>query len=290
MGDHNRSEWSLVFFTTLTQMAVGAFVIWGLAAGLLPSPNLFNTGLYPIILLYSVLAALALGALTAATHLGRPFAAVFSLSNWRNSWLSREALLALGFGLVVLVVLVLQFFETSSIWIGRLVILVGLLSGFSLVFGISRLYRLRTVPAWDNMGTPLTFSITSMLNGIVMARMIWSVLEIQELLLHFEELSGWIVRFSNLLILLFFVVQAAVFIFQVIYLSQQGGAGAGSVRILWRRYRNVLVFRWLAAGVGLLLLIFWESFIPQLLAYLLLLASEIIGRFLFYAFFQRRGY
>lgn len=290
MIDHGRSEWSLVFFTILTQMAVGAFVVWGLLVVFLPSPNPFNRSLFPVILLYTVLACLILGALSAVTHLGRPIGAVFSLSNLRKSWLSREAVLAAFFGLAVLAALFLQFTSPSFGLANQVVIVIGIIAGFSLVWGISRLYQLRTVPAWNNPATPLSFLTTSLLTGIITVRMIWFVQEILEpdfaglaIVALFKTRSHWLVY-------LLVLIQAVIFGILVIYLTQQGGAGAESVRILWTKYRIALILRWMAAAVGILLLNFGVSLGLNLAAFGLLLASEVAGRFLFYAFYQRQGF
>lgn len=288
--DHARGEWSLIFFTTLTQMAVGAFALWGLGAGVLPSPSVFSTGLFSVILLSTVLAALFLGSLSATTHLGRPLGAVFSLSNWRRSWLSREALLAGGFGLMVMAALVLRLMGTRFGWADRLLILIGMLAGFSLVWGISRLYRLRTVPAWDNLATPAAFFTTSLLTGLVAIRLIWFAQEILEPILTRLPMVALFKIRSDLLIFLLVLVQAVFFCLLIIYLTQQGSAGAESVRILWQRHRLALILRWVMAAVGVLLLNLGTSPEQHLSAYFLLLASELIGRFLFYAFYQRTGF
>jgi DMSO reductase anchor subunit len=101
MSLRRNREWSLVFFTLLTQLAVGTFAIWALGAVLLPSPNPLQAGMFPLAVLGTVLCTLIVGALIAASHLGRFTSAAFSLSNLRSSWLSREALLTIGFGLIV---------------------------------------------------------------------------------------------------------------------------------------------------------------------------------------------
>jgi DMSO reductase anchor subunit len=63
--NHRTSEWQLVFFTILTQMAVGMFTFWGLPALLIPAPNPFSEGYYPVVLLAVVLVFLAFGTLSA---------------------------------------------------------------------------------------------------------------------------------------------------------------------------------------------------------------------------------
>ena len=280
-------EWPLVFFTLLTQLAVGAFLLWGLAAMLVPAPNPFSTGLVPASVLLVVLLALGSGALAASFHLGRKIGAVFSLSNWRTSWLSREAMFSAGFGLLALAALGLQLTTPGFGWLDRLVILLGTVAGIALVLMISRLYRLRTVPAWDHWGTPVSFLATSLMTGAVMLRLIWLLSGRSG---YGDLLSAWTVRILGVLILVLVAVQILVFGIQTLELTHKSGAGAESVRLMWGKYRLVVVSRWLAAGFGAFLPILGETVLLILLASLLLLSSEILGRFLFYAAYRREGF
>ena len=72
-----RVEWQLVFFTTLTQAAVGAFTWWGLAI-CFPLPPTYSAGAFAGTLLIITLLWLVLGTLAATLHLGRPGRAFFS--------------------------------------------------------------------------------------------------------------------------------------------------------------------------------------------------------------------
>jgi anaerobic dimethyl sulfoxide reductase subunit C (anchor subunit) len=290
MSDTGHRKWSLVFFTTLTQLSVGTFVLWGILAVIRFSPSPFSTGTAPIAILGTVLTALILGALVASSHLGRPIGAIFSLSNWRRSWLSREALLAAGFGLLVLVLLILRIIGVDPGLLDYLFILSGSIFGFSLIFGIARLYRLRTVPAWNHYGTTATFFATSILTGVAVFMMVWFLLSAKNDSYAAEPLWSQLVMLSNILLFLLVGIQAAVFSATMLYLNNQGGAGAESVRLLWQGLRSVLIWRWLLASAGLLFLILPLLPILFALPYILLLISELLGRYLFYAFYQRTGF
>jgi anaerobic dimethyl sulfoxide reductase subunit C (anchor subunit) len=290
MKQIKHNEWPLVIFTMLTQMAVGTFLLWGLPAVFLPSPNPFNTDKLPIVILCVILAALILGALAAASHLGRAFGAVFSLSNWRSSWLSREALLAAGFGMIVLLVLILQVVGIQLGFLNRLLILAGCVVGGVLVWGIAQLYKLRTVPAWNNRGTTVSFFATSLLTGTSALIITWILMIFTYDAYASEPIFGWLMMISKGMILLLVVIQVVVFISTLVKLRRQGGAGAESVRILWKNLRYVLFWRWVMAGAGGLLIILWLPPIFILLPYVLVLISEFLGRYLFYSFYQRTGF
>jgi hypothetical protein len=94
----------------------------------------------------------------------------------------------------------------------------------------------------------------------------------------------------NLLIVLLVGIQAAVFTATLLHLNHQGGAGAESVRILWTKQRRILSLRWLTAGAGVVLALVNLPPALIILPYILVLTSEVLGRFLFYAFYQRSGY
>lgn len=284
------NEWPLVFFTMLIQLGVGTFVLWGLPAIFLPQPNPFSTDKFPVVVLSVVLVALILGALAAALHLGRLSGAVFSVSNWRTSWLSREALLAGGFGIIVLVVLIFLMAGFNFGLLTRVVILAGCAVGIGLVWGISQLYRLRTVPAWNNRGTTAGFFVTSMLTGTVTLMMTWNLMVIADDAYASDPLFSRLMAISDAVLLLLIGIQAVIFFATLANLKWQGDAGAESVRILWADHRVVLFLRWVIAGAGGVLIILWLPPIYICLPYVLVLVSEFLGRYLFYSFYQRTGY
>ena len=103
---HTKPEHShppLVIMLTLTQLAVGAFVVAYAAQHLAGAPigSLLMQSLYACIVTLAALGA-------SVFHLGRPLLAYRAVLGLRTSWLSREALvfglfaqLAIGYGLVV---------------------------------------------------------------------------------------------------------------------------------------------------------------------------------------------
>jgi anaerobic dimethyl sulfoxide reductase subunit C (anchor subunit) len=292
---HRGSEWQLVFFTILTQMAVGTFALWGIPALLIPTPNPFSEGQYPAVLLVLVLGLLVLGSLSAISHLGRPSHALFSVANLRSSWLSREALLGSSVCLVVLLLSVRRFSGAPYTVLDLLFILAGMIAGLTLVYGISRLYMLRTVPAWNNPGTPTAFFTTTFLLGTVANTTLWILLVSWDDAYAADDIVlSKLVLISTLLILLFSGLQVGIFIFQAIYLNSQGGVAADSIRSLWVNLRAVLIWRYVTAlvGTGILVitLVFWTPPLFLLLAFGSLLVSEVLGRFLFYGFYRREGF
>ncbi|MEM8979717.1 MAG: DmsC/YnfH family molybdoenzyme membrane anchor subunit, partial [Pseudomonadota bacterium] len=100
--------------------------------------------------------ALAVGGLLSSTfHLGNPQRALKAFTQWKSSWLSREAWLAVGaLACMGLYALGAVFFDTHITvlgWIG------GALS-LATVFATSMIYaQLKTVPRWNHATTPALF-------------------------------------------------------------------------------------------------------------------------------------
>jgi DMSO reductase anchor subunit len=88
-----RPAYSIVFFTTATGAGYGLLALLGLLAALGAIPPDFWLGLVGLGLALTLISA---GLLSSAAHLGRPERAWRALSQWRSSWLSREAVAAVA--------------------------------------------------------------------------------------------------------------------------------------------------------------------------------------------------
>ena len=159
-------ELSLVAFTLLSQMAVGAFwVLVGLRvwaewrAGAEAAAALTNGALL------LVGPVMVLGILSSFFHLGSPFSGWRALTNLHVSWLSREVLCALLFAAGTLLYAVLQWLDWGPPPVRGVMAGACALLGLALLASMTRAYRLRTVPAWDSWTTPAAFTITACLLG-----------------------------------------------------------------------------------------------------------------------------
>ncbi len=159
-------ERSLLAFTLLTQAAAG--VCWVLLAlGLRAERTGTQAALQAVALplLSSALLAALLGLAASFLHLGSPRNAWRALGNLRASWLSREILLATLFtGALAAAVLVRLRSEHPGYWAGFAEGLAGTL-GVGLVTTMAGAYRLRSVPAWDRVATPLAFFGSALVLG-----------------------------------------------------------------------------------------------------------------------------
>ncbi|MBS0123528.1 dimethyl sulfoxide reductase anchor subunit family protein [Thetidibacter halocola] len=151
---------SIIAFTTLSGLGLG-LLFW---LGIDPTPPTGWVGA----VFFAIGFALAGGGLMLSTfHLGRPERAIRAFSQWRTSWLSREAWTALA-ALSVMVLhaalVVLFGFSLSLLgWLGAALCL-------ATVFTTSMIYaQLRTVPRWHHWSTPLLFLTLSLAGGALLS-------------------------------------------------------------------------------------------------------------------------
>jgi len=159
-------EWPLVGFTLLGQTAVGAF--WALAIPFVFSRKNGPDGgaLYLNVRSLGGIAALVgVAAALSFFHLGSPWRAVHALKNIRTSWLSREIFLELVFLFLVALAGFLLQVNVGRPGLLKILVAVAAISGLVFLFSMSKIYMLDTVPAWMNLNTPLSFSLSAVLLG-----------------------------------------------------------------------------------------------------------------------------
>ncbi|MGI9389735.1 MAG: dimethyl sulfoxide reductase anchor subunit family protein, partial [Boseongicola sp.] len=150
---------SIILFTTLSGLGFGMFAFLGLDV---PAPRGWTAFAF-----FFIAYLLAGGGLSASTfHLGHPERALKAFTQWRSSWLSREAWLAVitlvfmglyGIGLV--------FFDTRL----RIFGIPGGLLALGTVFATSMIYtQMRTVPRWNHWSPPALFLAYSLSGGALL--------------------------------------------------------------------------------------------------------------------------
>ena len=161
-------DWSLILFTLLTKTVVGAFVTlaivhWRMSrAGERETADGLASRSLPVLA-----CLLALAVMVSLTHLGSPSRALYSLDNLAASWLSREVLvvcLVAGCGAVLGLMLWRSWGSRS---LRRVLAALTAAFGLALIFAMSRVYMLATVPPWDRFATPLAFFSTTALLGVL---------------------------------------------------------------------------------------------------------------------------
>lgn len=301
-------ELPLVIFTIAAQMSAGSFIVLGLI-------QVFGAGVKQEVMdkvttpaLYAIGPLLVAGLAASTMHLGSPLKAINAVRHWDGSWLSREILIGMAFlGLGALFAL-MHWFKLGTFRLRQVVAVLAALVGAALVYAISQVYSLSTVPAWATYHTPVRFFITAFLLGglavgaaLVIAAFVrarrGADLELDGTALITRAVRG--IAFGSILALgLKFIGLPA----YIGYLGTHPSRAADeSLRRLTDTYgafsaaQTTLIF----VGIGLLgYLLFRMSgsgarsrLLPVIAvaAFVLVLAGEVIGRMLFYASMVRVG-
>ncbi len=98
-------------------------------------------------------------------HLGNPLNAYNAIGNIGSSWLSREIFCGVAFTVVGGIFAILQWRKIGTASQRNLIAVLAALIGLALVFSMSNVYMIRTVPVWDTVTTPMSFFVTTFLLG-----------------------------------------------------------------------------------------------------------------------------
>lgn len=301
-------ELPLVIFTIAAQMSVGSFVVLGIIQ--LVNWNTPQATLDKVTMpaLYAIGPLLVFGLAASTLHLGTPLRAANALLHLQTSWLSREILIGMLFAGSGALFAVLQWFRFGAHRLRQALALVTAVLGLALVYAISQVYSLRTIPAWSTYGTPLRFYITTFLLGgvaVAAALVIASFIRLRRGGEPDPEARALITRtvqgisFGAILALgLKFIGQPA----YMAYLGTEGSPAAqATLEMLNGQYmalsaaQNILIFAGVISLGFLLLRMAGNRPVTGLLpiitvvAFVLVLSGEFIGRLLFYATMVRVG-
>ncbi len=151
---------SVILFSTLSGMGFGLLAWLGIA-----QPAVFGTTAFGY---YFLAYALAVGGLLASTfHLGNAKNAIKAFSQWKTSWLSREAWIS------VLALIVMGLYASGEIFLNTSYVLLGYLGAalsLTTVFTTSMIYaQLKTVPRWNHPTTTLLFLLYAVSGGALLS-------------------------------------------------------------------------------------------------------------------------
>jgi anaerobic dimethyl sulfoxide reductase subunit C (anchor subunit) len=251
-------DWALVIFTLCISAAAGACIFYGLERQKTADHKLERGFLYLLIMV-------VIGLLGSLLHLGRPWAAPYSILNIGSSWLSREILFA---GSFFVLVAVSWFLERQGRAAAGLIWLTGLL-GILAVFSMTQIYMSSFIPAWQSWYTVVEFfAATVVLGGLVAVFTLGREANRQPL--------KWLMLGAVLL-------QLALLPNYLGSLGAGAAAGQQSLTMLSGSYGILSLIRWLLILAGMS----WFLLVPdrkgQFFPALALIAGLVLGRYLFYA-------
>jgi anaerobic dimethyl sulfoxide reductase subunit C len=270
-------------FTLSMQFSVGVVLLYDL---FLLFPMFRKKERLPVrfqmILLVALISACA-GILFSILHLGHPANALKTVSNLYSSWLSREVLLTIVYTGLLLIITSLQFMFPWAVRSYKWMLDLTSLTGLILIYTMSRIYQLPSIPAWNSIFTPIGFYLAMFLSGSCF-------------LLLFQLNKGSWASQKGLAVLIIAVpvIQIALLPVHMTWLDEAGDSARQSMSLLLNQYLPAfflrLGFEILTVAFG-----FWaffsirsdtlksrNLFIPALLAFLTMVGSLVIDRFLFY--------
>jgi anaerobic dimethyl sulfoxide reductase subunit C (anchor subunit) len=160
-------DWTLVFFTTLSQLSVGIILCFTWLVYVENDARVFiEMGLTLKNPVFLALISIGLATIISFSHLGNPSNAPKSLNNLTGSWVSREILALAAYSISLLIVFVVGWKNWN---VEYLAYLLTLSSVFGLVFlwMMIRIYIIPTIPPWNSWYTALSFISTAVCLGLI---------------------------------------------------------------------------------------------------------------------------
>lgn len=151
---------SVILFTVLSGAGLGYLAYLGLGQST-------GTGLLAFWQFALGLGMAVAGLLSSTFHLGNPQRSLLAFTQWRTSWLSREAWAAMAS------LLVMSIYAIAAIFWDRQIIPLGVLGAalcLATVGITSMIYaQMATLPRWNSPLTPVYFLATSLASGGILA-------------------------------------------------------------------------------------------------------------------------
>ncbi|WP_139766085.1 dimethyl sulfoxide reductase anchor subunit family protein, partial [Salmonella enterica] len=266
-------EWPLVLFTVLGQCVAGALIVSGY--GWLTTKD--DVAKQRIVRsMFFLWLVMGIAFLASVMHLGSPLRAFNSLNRIGASALSNEIASGSLFFAVGGLWWLVAFLGKMPATLGKIWLLLSMLSGLFFVLAMTNVYQIDTVPTWYNGYTTLAFFMTMLLSGPMFAA----------LLLRAASVSFNAARFAGISILAL-LVTVAVIVLQGVSLSEIHSS-VQNASALVPDYASLQVWRivMLAVGLGCWICPLIRRKEPAVgglaLGLIFVLAGEVIGRGLFY--------
>ena len=276
-------EWPLMVFTVFGQCVVGGFIVLALA---LMTGKLSREQEQRVVgSMFGLWVLMGIGFIASTMHLGSPLRAFNSLNRVGASSLSNEIASGAIFFAVGGIGWLLAVCKKLPAGLRSLWLVVTMVLGVIFVWMMVRVYNtIDTVPTWYTVWTPLSFFLTLFIGGPLLGY----------LLLRVAGVDGWALRLLPVVSLLALLVSIMVVVMQGSELAtirssvQQASA-------LVPDYGLLMAWRVVLLALALACLC-----VPQIrgrkpavsllgLAFVLILAGEMIGRGVFYGLHMTVG-
>ncbi|PXN64978.1 dimethyl sulfoxide reductase anchor subunit family protein [Salmonella enterica] len=276
-------EWPLMIFTVFGQCVAGGFIV--LALALMKGDLRAETQQRVIACMFGLWVLMGIGFIASMLHLGSPMRAFNSLNRVGASALSNEIASGSVFFAVGGIGWLLAVLEKLPPALRTLWLIITMVLGVVFVWMMVRVYNsIDTVPTWYSVWTPLGFFLTLFMGGPLLGY----------LLLRIAGVNGWAMRLLPAVSVLALVVIAIMVAMQGAELAtihssiQQASA-------LVPDYGSLMAWRMVLLAAALCCWIVpqlkgYQPAVPLLsVAFILMLAGELIGRGVFYGLHMTVG-
>ena len=163
-------EYSLIFFTVLAQTAVGGYLLVS-ARALVKGYDEEKIHSYkvPMFVLWTLM---GLGFLFSTTHLGSPLRAFNALNQVGSAWLSNEIFFGAAFFAVGGLQWLLSVLKKGGIMLQKALMVAAMVLGAIFMYAMINVYMIDTVPTWFNAYTPLSFIMTMVVGGLLLSQLV----------------------------------------------------------------------------------------------------------------------
>ena len=291
-------EWALIVFTILGQLAAGSMLALMIVrayattkAGVKEADRMTDG---PLFMVFPIMGVALLSSLL---HLNNLKNIVGAVPNLATSWMSREVVISVAFMVVVFVYTLLQWRKIGSPVLRDVIGWIAALVGVAQVYAMGLVYMIRTQPSWNTVATPISFMVTALLLGAlaVAIALVVNYNAIQKKDASTAGKQAELLRSALQGIAVAVIVLLGVeFLVLPLYMAYLGTYAAESLKVLTVDYGMTLALRliFVFLGAGVLAAYLYrnastagkEKTLAVLVycAFLLVLAAEVMGRFLFY--------
>jgi anaerobic dimethyl sulfoxide reductase subunit C (anchor subunit) len=292
-------EWALLVFTILGQTGAGLlFVLMVVRAYVAAKADFALADRLTERPLYLVVPIMAVAFLASLLHLGSPLNILRAVPNLGSSWLSREVVIAVLFVVFAGLYTFLRWRKAGSDGLRTAFGWIAAVFALAFIYAMSMVYMIVTQPAWNTIATPLTFLSGSLLLGALATA---TALIFENAGKESKALVHTILQGLAIAAIVLLGIQFLVLPIYLAYLSTQGVAALASLNMMIGSYGAALFLRlfMIFAGAGVLAAYLYrnasladkEQTLAKLAysAFVLVLAGEVLGRFIFYVTHYRIG-
>ncbi|KNW24067.1 dimethyl sulfoxide reductase [Salmonella enterica subsp. enterica serovar Kentucky] len=277
-------EWPLMIFTVFGQCVAGGFIV--LALALMKGDLRAETQQRVIACMFGLWVLMGIGFIASMLHLGSPMRAFNSLNRVGASALSNEIASGSVFFAVGGIGWLLAVLKKLPPALRTLWLIITMVLGVVFVWMMVRVYNsIDTVPTWYSVWTPLGFFLTLFMGGPLLGY----------LLLRIAGVNGWAMRLLPAVSVLALVVIA------IMVVAMQGAelatihSSIQQASALVPDYGSLMAWRMVLLAAALCCWIVpqlkgYQPAVPLLsVAFILMLAGELIGRGVFYGLHMTVG-